>query len=324
MTKISVIIPVYNTEKYLEKCLDSLFSQNFTDVEVICVDDGSTDNSLAFLRKYQNIVILKQENNGSGVARNEGLQHASGDYVLFVDSDDWVREDAFAKLFEAAERLKTDVLIFGGLTYSKNKLRKGRYGVSKIPHKYFNRIFCKKDFKDDIFKFPSTAWTKLYKREFLIKNNIKFQEIKVGQDQIFFLKSMLYASKIAVFNEDLYCYRKKRAGSVTSSKKKENFSPIEVFKEVELFAKEFACPHSLLNRYFLKATFWLPKMREDLKEEYYTEYLKLSEHVKTQYPDLCPKMFKVNQHDSYLFLKIKYLAYKLICSGTKLFFLRLI
>lgn len=305
MTKLSVIIPVYNTAKYLSKCLDSLFMQNFSDFEVICVDDGSIDNSLEVLARYKDVTVLKQNHKGSGVARNLGLQQAKGEYVLFVDSDDWLVDGAFEKLVHAVENLNSDILIFGGKIYSKGKLRRGSYSVNKIPKKYLNRIFNKNEFKNEIFKFPSTAWTKLYKRNFLIKNNIRFQEIFVGQDQLFFIDSMLKSERIAVLEEDLYCYWKRRPGSVTTNKKKNNFSPVYVFRAVEKVIRDYEYRDVILNRYFLKATFWLPKMREDLKGEYYKEYCGLLKYVKENYPHMWWSKLSVNYNESYLFLKIK-------------------
>lgn len=305
MIKLSVIIPVYNTEKYLQNCLDSIFRQNFSDFEVICIDDGSTDNSLDVLAQYSNITVIKQTNKGSGVARNLGLQYAKGEYVLFVDSDDWLIDGALKKIVYAVENLDLDILIFGGKIYSKGKLRRGSYSSNKISKKYLNQVFSKYEFKDEIFKFPSVAWTKLYKRDFLIKNNIRFQEIFVGQDQLFFVDSMLKAERISILPEDLYCYRKRRPGAVTSNKKKKDFSPVCVFYAVEKIIGDYKFKVTILNRYFLKATFWLPKMHEDLKEEYYKEYCNLLKYVKTMYPYMWWTKLSVNCNDSYLFLKMK-------------------
>lgn len=309
MIKLSVIIPVYNTEKYLPKCLDSLFRQKFTDFEVICVDDGSTDNSLDILALYKNITVIKQTNKGSGVARNTGLQQAKGEYVLFMDSDDWLVDDALEKLIYAVKNSNLDILIFGGKTYSKGKLRIGSYSANKIPKKYLNHVFNKNEFKNEIFKFPSTSWTKLYKRDFLIKNHIHFQEIFVGQDQLFFVNSMLKAERISVLAENLYCYWKKRPGSVTANKKKTDYSPINVFRAIEQIIDDYEYKNVVLNKYFLKSVFWLPKMREDLKIGYYNEYCKLLEYIKEKYPNMWWSNFKVNYKDSYLLLKLKYILF---------------
>lgn len=311
MTKFSIVIPVYNTEKYLQKCLNSIFSQKFTDFEVICVDDGSTDNSLNVLALYKDIKVIKQTNKGSGVARNIGLQQAKGEYVLFIDSDDWLVDGAFEKLISAVKNSDLDILIFGGKIYSKGKLRSGSYSANKIPGKYLSRVFSKYEFKDEIFKFPSTAWTKLYKRDFLVKNNIRFQEVFVGQDQLFFIDSMLKAEQISVLAEDLYCYRKKRPGSVTANKKKKDFSPVYVFRAVEAVLGSYKYKDVILNKYFLKATFWLPKMCESLKDKYYQEYCNLLKYVKIAYPNMWWSELSVNCNDCYLFLKLKCFLYRL-------------
>lgn len=306
MKKLSVIIPVYNTSKYIRKCLESILAQNFQDVEIICVDDGSTDDSLKILQEYSDrISILKQENLGSGVARNLALQKAQGEYVLFVDSDDWLLKDTFSTIIKTALNTKAEVVIFGGLTYSKSRLRKGSYSYNKIPHKYHNKISNKHTFKNDIFKFPSTAWTKLYKKDFLIKNNIKFQEIFVGQDQLFFIKTMLCADSIYVLTKNFYCYSKKRLGSVTSAKKKTSFSPIDVFWAVNETLSTYN--YKILNRYFLKATFWLPKMQDDLKEEYYKRYSEILKFLQTKYPACWWKYLQVEKDSLYFNLHLKYL-----------------
>ena len=106
MVKISVILPVYNAEEYLEECLESIANQSFKDIEIICVNDGSTDASLDVLEKRQKhdsrISIITRENKGAGAARNVGLEHASGDYIYFMDSDDYLELTAFEELFELA------------------------------------------------------------------------------------------------------------------------------------------------------------------------------------------------------------------------------
>ena len=177
MPKLSIIIPVYNIEKYISNCLNSILSQSFQDFEVICVNDGSTDNSLLELQKYRNderVIIIDKKNEGSGVARNSALAIARGEYVFFVDGDDWIEENSLQKMVDEADRLKTDILVFGGLSYYEDKGQNGGYSANKLPKKYLNKVFNAKDIRKDIFKFPSTAWTKLYRREFLQKNDITF------------------------------------------------------------------------------------------------------------------------------------------------------
>ena len=313
MVKLSVIIPVFNVENYISCCLESILKQPFKDFEVICINDGSSDNSLDVLQRFKNqderIIIIDKKNEGSGIARNAGLSIAKGDYIYFVDGDDWVEENVFDKILSKADELNTDILIFGGLSYYNGKGKKGGYSADKLPKKYLNKVFSAKDIKKDIFNFPSTAWTKLYKRDFLIKNNIKFQDIKVGQDQLPFFHSMVKAERIALLPENIYCYRKNRKGSAMTVKKKKNFSPIYVFYGIEEMLKSENLLDDyksiFVSKYFSKATSWLGKFQDDLKHEYYIEYTKLLEHVKGEYPFGWWTKFKPKETDGYWNLKLK-------------------
>ena len=289
MTKVSVIMPVYNVEKYLPQCIESVLAQSLNDIEIICVNDGSTDDSLKVLQEFKardnRIVIIDKANEGSGIARNTALAIAKGEYVYFVDSDDWLdNAGVLEKLYNKAVADNLDILIFGGLScYEKDgkiAKSKGGYSLRNLDKKYFNKVFSAKDIKKDVFKFPSTAWTKLYRHEFLLENNIKFQHIKVGQDQLPFFHSMILAKRIEVFP---YCYRKNRVGSAMTVKKKKNFSPIFVTRAVEELLKKLGLEDDYaelaLGRYFGKATSWLGKFQEDLKQEYYVEYMELLTHL---------------------------------------------
>lgn len=339
MVKLSIIIPVFNIEKYLSKCLESILNQPFKDFEIICVNDGSSDGSLGILQKYkqkdERVVIIDKANEGSGVARNTALAIARGEYVFFVDGDDWLEGNSISRMIAEADRLDTDILIFGGLSCyelpsprplgereefvreqdeltnsgegTKYQKQSGGYSVDKLPKKYLNKIFSAEEIKKDVFKFPSTAWTKLYKREFLVKNDIKFQLIKVGQDQLPFFHSMITAQRIALLPENLYCYRKNRKGAVTAVKKKKNFSPIYVFYGVEEILKKLDKIDDykgiFVKRYFKKATSWLGKFQDDLKADYFEEYSKLLNHVQKEYG--LYKNFHPSIKDGYWMLKLK-------------------
>lgn len=329
MVKLSIIIPVYNIEQYVTNCLDSIFSQPFKDLEVICVNDGSTDGSLSVLQKYndERLIIIDKKNEGSGVARNIALDTARGEYVFFVDGDDWLEENSLQRMLEEADRLKTDILIFGGLSYYPlseevefvnecsefgnvvYKKQSGGYSADKFPKRYLNKVFSADTIRKDVFKFPSTAWTKLYRRDFLLKHGIKFQEIKVGQDQLPFFYSMITAERIALLPENLYCYRKNRKGAVTAVKKKKNFSPIYVFYAIEEILQKVGKLEDyrviFIKHYFSKATSWLGKFQEDLKKEYFAEYSKLLAHIQTEYG--LYKNFHPTPKDGYWILKFKQL-----------------
>ena len=309
--KLSIIIPVYNIEQYLPKCLDSILNQSFEDYEIICVNDGSTDNSLRILKEYTDgrIVIIDKNNEGSGVARNTALDIAKGEYVFFVDGDDWLEDNCLQKIVTKADELNTDILIFGGLSCYGEKKQNGGYSANKLPKKYFNKVFSAQDIQKDIFKFPSTAWTKLYRRDFLTENKIRFQLIKAGQDQLPFFHSMITAKRIALLNENLYCYRKNRKGAVTASKKKKNFSPIFVFYAIEELLINLnqidTYKDIFINNYFTKATSWLGKFEPSSKAECFAEYSKLLSHIKNKYPSGWWKNFHPDINDSYWKLKFK-------------------
>jgi len=149
---------------------------------------------------------------------------------------------------------------------------------------------------------------------FLQKNSVKFQKIKIGQDQIFFVDSMYSAERIAVYDRNIYCYRKNRPGSSTTAKEKNEFSPIYVFYAVEKLIedKNISGKHYILEKYFSKATFWLAKMRKDLKTEYFNEYLNLLDYTRRKYPNWHLQNFQPQKEDGYLILKLKYLLLKFL------------
>lgn len=324
MSKISVIMPVYNVADYLRECLDSIINQSLYDVEIICVNDGSSDNSLEILNDYakkdKRIIVINKKNEGSGIARNTGIRIANGEYIYFIDSDDWLENNKVLEtIYQKASNDNLDILIFGGLSCyvgedKKVRKSKGGYSLKLLPTKYFNGIYSSKEIKKDLFKFPSTAWTKLYKREFLLMNNIQFQTIGVGQDQLPFFHSMITAERIGVLNKCLYCYRKNRPNSAMTVKKKKNFSPLFVLQGIEDLLinlnKMEEYQNLFIDKYFSKATSWLAKFEIATKPDYYKEYMKTLNHLKAHYPTGWWKYFKPNIEDSYNKLKIKQILAK--------------
>lgn len=150
MSKISVIIPCYNVEKYLDKCMQSILSQTLSDIELICINDGSTDDSLKLLNQYaasdSRITVINKKNEGVGIARNCGLKLATGEYVYFVDPDDWLENlEVLAKIYEKAKNENLDMLIFGGYSCRVGKTKittaKGGYSLKYLPGKYLDKVF---------------------------------------------------------------------------------------------------------------------------------------------------------------------------------------
>lgn len=213
MIKISVIIPVYNVENYLEECLDSVLNQTLREIEIICIDDGSTDNSLNILKNYEKrdkrIIILKQKNLGAGAARNTGLKVARGKYISFLDADDFFELTMLKKVFDKCETDRAQVGVFRSQEFDDKyksynsmpwSVRK-RFLPFKIP-------FSPLDISKHIFQiFNGWAWDKLYNREFILFNDLKFQNIRTTNDAYFVFMANILADKITILDDVLAYHR---------------------------------------------------------------------------------------------------------------------
>ncbi len=204
--RLSVIIPVYNAEKYIGRCLDSIFSQNMQGIEVICVDDGSSDSSLIILEKYaeehKEMHVLKQKNMHAGIARNVGMDIAQGEYIHFLDSDDYLFPNVYEDMYALAKKnrldyLKVKIKCFDATTgeFLKNQQYKHYSGFMK--ENDYNRIV-------DVNSFPLglinnqvvTPWSGIYRREFLEKHFIRFNNLKCVNDRSFYIQVILNAKRI--------------------------------------------------------------------------------------------------------------------------------
>ncbi len=221
--KISVIIPVYNVEKYLPECLESILNQTFQDFEIICVDDGSTDKSLDILQEYKRkddrFVILQQRHAGAGAARNHGLKLAEGKYIQFLDSDDYFEPTLLEEMYNHAEKYSADLTVCSSRKVDEN----GNITESQNPNSPINldktpleKPFNWQDFKNDIFGlFNVPSWNKLYLKDLILSNNLQFQNLTSCNDVAFGHISKICAQKIVVFNKELVNYRYKRMGSIS-------------------------------------------------------------------------------------------------------------
>jgi glycosyltransferase involved in cell wall biosynthesis len=206
-TKITFIIPVYNVEKYLRECLDSVVNQTLREIQIICVNDGSTDNSLAILNDYaardQRITIINLQNGGSSIARNTAYDYIEGDYILFVDSDDFIDLTAADKLYEQASKTNADLVLFD-MVYCNNK---------SVPYK-FSRKFTQTETLTSfdqraklILDSTGVVWDKLYRSDLLLQNKIRFPEKLYGEDQAVTFLSLVAAKNITTVPESFYYYR---------------------------------------------------------------------------------------------------------------------
>ena len=214
MVSISVVLPVYNVEEYLEECLDSIVNQTFTDLEIICVNDGSTDNSLDILKEYakkdDRIIIIDQENGGHAVATNVGMDHATGKYLFLMDSDDMLKLDAFELTYNAAEEKQVDFVLFKAINYDNEKdefYESDDYNMNGLANHVGENIFSFDDLGDWALRIAVTPWTKLYNREFIEKSQIRFAEGLIFEDNTFFFEVLIQAKRIYFLKEHLF-YRR--------------------------------------------------------------------------------------------------------------------
>ena len=223
--KISVVVPVYNAENFLELSLNDIVKQTFSDIEIICVDDGSTDKSLdilqGFARRDKRFVVLSQKNKGGGAARNYGLSEAKGKYIIFLDSDDLFSKQLLEKTYALAEQTTADIVAFNFLKFDKAGNKEQRLGIRDSWLPQGTTVFNYKDCPDRIMSIINpTPWNKLYRREFIIRNNLKFEEISSSNDITFAAVSVACADRITYLKEPLVEYRVGHSGTITSIKAK--------------------------------------------------------------------------------------------------------
>ena len=220
MPKVSIIIPVYNVEKYLRQALDSVVNQTLKDIEIICIDDCSTDGSYEILQEYASkddrIIVLKQETNqGVSIARNTGLEIAKGEYIMFLDSDDWLDITTCQKTYEKIIQNNIDMMCFGVYNFRNGTI------TPREDIKFINRYKENIDLPVEALKhLVQNACAKLIKRTFIVGNNIKFpSNIITCEDGIFCLLCIYKEPKISLLDECLYYYRRGRKGSACLNRK---------------------------------------------------------------------------------------------------------
>ncbi len=223
--KVSVIIPVYNASDYIGECIDSILKQTLKDIEVICVNDGSTDNSLEILNQYAEkdprVRVITQENAGAGAARNNGLQYAQGEYLSILDSDDFFEPDMLEKAYAEVKKHDGDIIVFACDLYDNNEksYRPCKYAIHDNLLPDF-QPFAGTDIKKDIFKlYVGWAWDKLFKTSFVKENNLTFQEQRTTNDMLFVFSAIVKAQKILTIHDVLAHHRREvQSLSVTREK----------------------------------------------------------------------------------------------------------
>lgn len=324
--KVSVIVPVYNTSVYLKKCMDSLINQTLNEIEIICINDGSTDNSLEILEAYASndsrIKILNQENQGQSAARNAGIEIAKGEYIGFLDSDDCAKSTMFEKLYKNAKEFNSDISMCSievfdektKVSHSNDYMSLDLFGKA-----FENRVFSPCETYDFLFRICVVPWNKIYKKSFLTINNLKFIENLNFEDNVFFMDTHTSAERISLVNEPLVIYTQNSLTSYSSAPKKHDRKKLDffrIFEEEERILKEKNIYPELeyyfefekiniLNHWYRKIT------DDDIKKEYAKKFHKI-------YPNLkhLQHLFKL-----FYFLKIQWLLrkHKVIFWGASLY-----
>ncbi|RCW42735.1 glycosyltransferase family 2 protein [Paenibacillus prosopidis] len=233
--KVSIIVPIFNMEHYLDRCMESLLGQSLTDIEIIAVNDGSNDSSLSILEEYaqkdSRLKIINKENGGVSAARNEGVKAARGQYIGFVDPDDWVNSSMYEAMYQAVVQEDADIVMctyireFG--THSKEKTfelpHKQTYRRDDVQAKMLRRLVgpLKEELANpEYLDAWGTVWSKLYRAELLKDNHLKFMDLNVigsNEDTLFNIHAFYYAKSFIFLNRPYYHYWRANEASITST-----------------------------------------------------------------------------------------------------------
>lgn len=295
MTKVSIIVPVYNTEQYLCQCLDSIIAQTMKDIEIICVDDGSTDSSGEIIDRYAKsegrIKVLHRNNAGYGAAMNAGLRLAAGEYVGIVESDDRIAPEMYETLYKAALSHDLD-FVKSDAYYWFEKLNYQRRVHENNLNELYDQVLCE-DERNIFFDFFMNIWTGIYKKEFLVQNDIIFNESPGAsyQDNGFWMQTCFYAGRAMWLNKAFYYYRQENpeASVKSTSKMMAMTNEYEYLEKlIKVRKQEQLLPYVYAMRLVrLKGTFYriedgkkydfISQIQEDYRK--YKAYIKYNKYI---------------------------------------------
>lgn len=273
---VSVVVPVYNTELFLEECLHSLEKQTLTDIEIILVNDGSTDNSGELLREYAGkdarCVYVEQANQGLSAARNTGIEHASGHYLAFLDSDDWLAEDALQVLCAIAAKTRSDIVSGNTLavhpdgqvrSWERRSRELFAAGTLVSGSTYFSRVM-------DCRCYVPMVYNYLYRRDFIEQNGFRFEPGLIHEDELWTPQVLTTAQKMTVADIDFYYYRQREGSIMTATAAGRRIASIQLIIEKLL---EYSRKHLF------------EKKHREVKEALYVRLLQIYSTACTLHPD---------------------------------------
>jgi len=236
--KVSIGIPLYNTEKYLRKCLDSVINQTLQDIEIIIVNDCSPDNSIAIAREYQHIdsrikIIEHEKNLGLGGARNTVITHAASEYIGFIDSDDWIESSMFKSLYSLITHKNSDMAVCSYNLVMDEKVINRKLFVNRTIKKKKKTFF--QQWLEDSAVINNMTWNKLYKKSLFTENNISFPEHIYHQDLATIPRVLHFCDKISFSDKILYNWRQRKNSTTFSVSRKRINDNYTVFKIIKKF-----------------------------------------------------------------------------------------
>lgn len=279
MAKVSIIVPTYNVEQYLEECLDSIVGQTLRDLEIICVNDGSTDGSLDILKKYakadERIFIIDKQNAGYGCAMNDGLDRATGEYIGIVEPDDYVDLHMYEDLYHIAKEKDLDIVKadFYRFVCDKNgQVRKSYDALSKDGTGY-NEVINPRE-NDQIFRYVLNTWSGIYRREFIERYHIRHNTTPGAsfQDNGFWFQTFCLAERIYFVNKPYYMNRRDNPNSSVKSRAK-----VYCMNEEYQFIYKFLDEHTELKQRFIYV-YSMQRFRN-----YFWTYSRIDDKFKKEY-----------------------------------------
>ena len=247
---VSIIVPIYNAEKYLDCCLRSIVTQSYPNLEIICVNDGSTDKSLEIIEKFaqndKRFVVINQINSGLSVARNEGTKKSSGSYIMYVDADDFLEVNAVEVMLKNIITYKTDFVIESIWNYDDKQGRRvdkeDRYfTLSWLGPNFNNRPISPQELLPVMYNLPVMAWGKLYNADFLKNSGVKFPAGLIYEDNLFFTELFFKAKSFSIDRRQLYNYRVNVEKSITKDSGKNYGHMITIMHKMEEVLRKQPC-----------------------------------------------------------------------------------
>ena len=295
MTKVSVIVPTYNVEPYLRECMDSIIGQTMKELEIICVNDGSTDGSLAILKEYaekdSRVVLIDKQNAGYGCAMNDGLDRATGEYIGIVEPDDFVDRHMYEDLYRIAKEKDLDVIKADFYRFLRG--RNGEYlksydALSRDGTGYNEVIDPKKN--DRIFSYVLNTWSGIYRRDFIEKYHIRHNTTPGAsfQDNGFWFQTFCLAERVYFVNKPYYMNRRDNPNSSVKDRKK-----VYCMNEEYRFIYDFLNSRTELKKYFMNV-YSMQRFRN-----YFTTYSRIDRRFKKEYLETMSAELKeaMNRHE---------------------------